>query len=203
MTHKHKVVIAGNHELTFDVELTAPRNMHGRSRQADRPVDSILQVDHLQKNIETENGHEHPSALLTNATYLQDSLITIAGVKIYGSPWQPTYMSMAFNLPRGAACLDKWDAIPAGVDVLLTHSPPLGHGDFCVTDVRAGCVELLSTVQQRVKPKYHVFGHIHEGYGITTDGQIIFINASTCNVNYLPCNPPLVFDVPIPQGYSK
>ena len=27
----------------------------------------------------------------------------------------------------------------------------------------AGCVDLLHTIQTRVKPKYHVFGHIHEG----------------------------------------
>ena len=29
-----------------------------------------------------------------------------------------------------------------------------------------GCAELLSTVQQRVKPKVHVFGHIHEGKNV-------------------------------------
>lgn len=49
------------------------------------------------------------------------------------------------------------------IDILITHTPPLGHGDLCCSGVRAGCVELLSTVQKRVKPKYHVFGHVHEG----------------------------------------
>lgn len=76
-------------------------------------------------------------------------------------------------------------------------------GDLCCTNVRAGCVELLTTVQQRVKPKYHVFGHVHEGYGITSDGKIIFINASTCDINYLPHNLPVVFDVVLPPGASK
>ena len=38
-----------------------------------------------------------------------------------------------------------------------------GHGDLCGNKLRAGCVELLHTVQKRVRPKYHVFGHIHEG----------------------------------------
>ena len=39
-----------------------------------------------------------------------------------------------------------------------------GHGDLCLFGKRhAGCVELLHKIQQRVKPKYHVFGHIHEG----------------------------------------
>lgn len=28
---------------------------------------------------------------------------------------------------------------------------------------RVGCMELLNTVQRRVQPKLHVFGHIHEG----------------------------------------
>jgi len=42
-----------------------------------------------------------------------------------------------------------------------------------------------------------------EGYGITTDGQTEFINASTCNLRYKPIHPPIIFDVPIPEGHSK
>lgn len=38
----------------------------------------------------------------------------------------PQYDDMAFNLPRGQAILDKWNDIPAGIDVLITHTPPLG-----------------------------------------------------------------------------
>lgn len=76
---------------------------------------------------------------------------------------QPEFCKWAFNVPRGQQCLEKWENIPDGVDLLITHTPPLGHGDLCCSGVRAGCVELLATVQKRVKPKYHVFGHIHEG----------------------------------------
>lgn len=86
-------------------------------------------------------------------------------------------------LMRGNACLEKWNLTPANIDVLISHTPPLGHGDLCCTNVRAGCVELLASVQQRVQPKYHVFGHVHEGHGITSDGKIILINASTCDIN--------------------
>ena len=46
-----------------------------------------------------------------------------------------------------------------------------GRGDLCVSHTRAGCVELLNTVQKRVKPKYHVFGHIHEGNGCFNHGS--------------------------------
>ncbi|ELK16005.1 Metallophosphoesterase MPPED2 [Pteropus alecto] len=65
---------------------------------------------------------------------------------------------------------------------------------------RVGCVELLNTVQRRVRPKLHVFGGIHEGYGIMTDGYTTYINASTCTVSFQPTNPPIIFDLPNPQG---
>ena len=42
-------------------------------------------------------------------------------------------------------------------------SPLSGYGDVVVRGHHVGCVELLHTVQERVKPQYHVFGHIHEG----------------------------------------
>lgn len=105
--------------------------------------------------------------------------------------------------------------------MLVTHTPPLGHGDLVCSGVRAGCVELLHTVQNRVKPKYHIYGHIHEGinggkvklwncklfhfigYGVTSDGKIIFINASTCDINYIPNNLPVVFDIPLKEGVKK
>ena len=139
---------------------------------------------------------------------------------IAGTPHQPVYGGWAFNLARGQECLNKWNLIPEDVDVLVTHSPPLGFGDLTSTGVRAGCVELLHSVQRRIKPKYHVYGHIHEGrapgqdhqqrrtgsvsgYGVRSDGKILFINASTCDINYRPCNPAIVFDVSLPPGHSR
>lgn len=76
---------------------------------------------------------------------------------------QPEFGNWAFNLNRGTECLQKWNLIPDDTDILITHTPPLGYGDYTCSGVRAGCVDLLRTVQERVKPKYHVFGHIHEG----------------------------------------
>ena len=74
---------------------------------------------------------------------------------------------------------------PMGREILITHGPPVGHGDRCEpAGHRAGCVDLLATVSKRVRPMYHVFGHIHEGYGATTDGTTCFVNASTCTSRY-------------------
>ena len=76
---------------------------------------------------------------------------------------QPEFGGWGFNLMRGGPCREAWSKIPDGIDILITHGPPLGHGDLCSSHQRAGCLDLLRDIQERVKPKYHVFGHIHEG----------------------------------------
>lgn len=165
--HKHKIVIAGNHELSFDPTFTNPFSVHTSGDHQKHTGTSILDniptlgmsKDTLAEAIKTTNVKDY----LTNCTYLEDSEIVIYGIKIYGTPWQPEFCKWAFNVPRGEPCLSKWELIPSDTDILVTHTPPVGHGDLCCSGVRAGCVELLSTVQNRVKPKYHVFGHIHEG----------------------------------------
>ncbi|KAK1123933.1 hypothetical protein K0M31_006963 [Melipona bicolor] len=207
LPHKNKIVIAGNHELSFDPTFTHPFSLQTSGNRQKHTGTSILDniptlgmsKDTLAEAIQTSNVKEY----LTNCIYLEDSEIIIHGIKIYGTPWQPEFCKWAFNVPRGEACLSKWEMIPSDTDILVTHTPPVGHGDLCCSGVRAGCVELLSTVQNRVKPKYHVFGHIHEGYGISSDGKIIYVNASTCDLNYLPSNPPVVFDITLPSGYCK
>ncbi|EGW01568.1 Metallophosphoesterase MPPED2 [Cricetulus griseus] len=118
--------------------------------------------------------------------------------KLKRTPW---FNGWGFNLPRGQSLLDKWNLIPEGIDILMTHGPPLGFRDWVPKELqRVGCVELLNTVQRRVRPKLHVFGGIHEGYGIMTDGYTTYINASTCTVSFQPTNPPIIFDLPNPQG---
>ena len=32
----------------------------------------------------------------------------------------------------------------------------------------------------RIKPIYHIFGHIHEGHGMSNVDNITFINAAIC-----------------------
>lgn len=75
----------------------------------------------------------------------------------------PVYGMMAFSLKRGHDLRKQWQKIPGDTDVLVTHGPPLGHGDLTWKNIRAGCLDLLAEVQARIKPTYHIFGHIHEG----------------------------------------
>lgn len=191
LPYKVKVVIAGNHDLTFDDSITeASLRTFGVQKST---VESYL----------SERGLKSVKQMLTSAIYLEDSLVTVCGIKIYGAPWQPVFCDWGFNLNRGEDILKKWQTIPADLDILMTHGPPVGHGDLTGGNNNVGCVELLNTVQKRVKPKFHVFGHIHEGYGVTSDGYTTFINASICTRRYLPTNAPIVFDFIIPEGHSK
>ena len=166
LPHKHKIVIAGNHELSLE----------GQSENSMTARELICSCKAF--------------------TYLMDSSIDVLGYKVYGSPWQPEFCDWAFNLNRGPDCAYMWRQIPSNTDILITHGPPVGHGDLCKSGLRAGCVDLLTEILERVKPTYHIFGHIHEGYGCTKMGDTFFLNASTCTYNYHPRNPPLVFDLP-------
>jgi Icc-related predicted phosphoesterase len=117
-------------------------------------------------------------ARITNAIYLEDSGCEIDGVTFYGSPWQPYFGGWAFNLPRGDELARVWAKIPVGVDVLITHGPPAGVLDRNRTGELCGCRDLFERVFE-VRPRLHVFGHIHESSGRTDHDGIVFVNAST------------------------
>ncbi|MGH9820515.1 MAG: metallophosphatase domain-containing protein [Pyrinomonadaceae bacterium] len=133
--------------------------------------------------------------------YLQDSSVTIDGLKIYGSPWQPRFFDWAFNLNRGAEMADKWKLIPAEIDILITHGPPNGILDLVprkIGDENAGCEELRTKVREIAefgRLKLHVFGHIHCGHGTAEEFGVRFVNASNCDEAYHPSQPPIVIDL--------
>jgi len=178
LPHKHKVLIAGNHDVTLDTDF----------------FKAYYRRFHFKKAIDTKPCLDAVSK--KPLTYLNNESVTIEGVKIYGSPISTMFFNWAFMRYRGPECRIEWEKIPTDTDILITHGPPLGHGDECKSGLRAGCMDLLHTVQQRVRPLYHIFGHIHEDAGITSDGYTTYINASTCDFSYRPTYPAVVFDVP-------
>jgi Icc-related predicted phosphoesterase len=141
LPHRHKVVIAGNHDFCFQ----------------QRP--------------------DEARARLTSCLYLEDAGCEIAGLRFYGSPWTPTFYDWAFML-SDAELAAKWALIPTGVDVLITHGPPFSFLDWTNRGEHAGSVTLQRRAEE-VKPRLHVFGHIHEGAGRVDLNGTIYLNAST------------------------
>lgn len=112
-----------------------------------------------------------------HATYIQDHLCEINGLSIYGSPWCPDLSAFAFY-----ACeeelVERWREIPSGIDILVTHTPPHGILDMPSSGIiPLGCPHLRQEMH-RIKPRLHVFGHVHASRGVHEEGFTRFVNAA-------------------------
>ena len=139
--------------------------------------------------------------------YLCDSGTEFEGLKIFGSPWTKTFEGMnpnckAFTYDTEEELAEKWALIPDDIDILVTHSP--GYAVLDTVDpidsccnFHAGSKTLALEHKNRLRVKLHVFGHIHESYGlerlsrIKDDSDLILVNASHVNEHYEPVNNPI------------
>ena len=130
--------------------------------------------------------------------YLCDSGTEFEGLKIWGSPWTLKFPGMnphckAFTVDTEEDLFLHFGPIPIDTDILITHSPPFGIGDGIPIEdgssFHVGSKSLDACLRYCYRPRLHVFGHIHEGYGIYhvfTD--CISINASHVDGEYTPVN---------------
>jgi Icc-related predicted phosphoesterase len=130
----------------------------------------------------------------SNVIYLNDSGVEIEGIKIWGSPITPWFYNWAFNRYRGADIAKHWALIPNNTDILVTHGPVYGLLDKTTRNELAGCEDLFHKINE-IKPKVHICGHIHEGYGQINTQDIKFINASVLNEKYKLVNQPIAFEL--------
>lgn len=145
----------------------------------------------------SECGYKSIQKQLTNGIYLENSSVEIEGVKFYGSPMTPTFMDWYFMSERDE--IHKyWDLISKDVDVLITHGPPHGILDYVPNtyqiDHHVGCEALLKKVEE-IKPKFHVFGHIHYSFGIFKNEHTTFVNAALLNEGYALTNKPVTIEI--------
>lgn len=75
--------------------------------------------------------------------YLENEGLEFDGIKFYSVPARP-YLS------------DNQVTIPANIDFLITHGPAYSY-----LDRDLGCKNLFLSVAS-ARPKYHIFGHVHE-----------------------------------------
>lgn len=139
-----------------------------------------------------------PSGVIT----LIDEETTINGLKIYGSPWTPTFShGWAFNRDRGVALRKTWEQIPPDTNILITHGPPFGILDLVGgrPPSNEGCKELKYRIAGLKDLKVHIFGHIHREKYLMEQTEVIgnttFINASILDEEYKIKNNPVVIDI--------
>lgn len=149
----------------------------------------------LEKHPDLLDGHRE------KVRYLVDETIEFDGVSFHFSPWTLEFQGMnpickAFTCKTEKELAHKWRVIPFNVDVLVTHSPPFGICDKLARPVgscgrpgpwleNAGSPSLFVEVMQK-RPKYHIFGHIHEGHGSFANENTLFLNVSHVEENYIP-----------------
>ncbi|KAM5543604.1 hypothetical protein V8D89_002855 [Ganoderma adspersum] len=165
--HKHKIVVAGNHDTLLQAP-SSSTSAHGprssrTSKSSTSKSTSAPKAETRRKTQRSALLERHPSL-----TYLEDATATLAIrgrlLCVHGSPRTPTFAlctrSRAFQY---APLTHSWRRrLPPLVDVLVTHGPPDAHLDW---RPGVGCPGLLSGAW-RTKPRLHVCGHVHAGRGV-------------------------------------
>jgi 3',5'-cyclic AMP phosphodiesterase CpdA len=143
----HKVMTWGNHDWCgeqWDFSNDAP----------DRAATGAVQIV-----VDGETSVPRPGSSGTSAA---------GTVRVWATPWSNHFMDWAF-MKSPAELADIYAAIPAGIDILVSHQPPHGYGDLSVVrgageSEHHGSRELLAAIK-RVRPRLVIAGHIHEGHG--------------------------------------
>ena len=159
-----------------------------------------------------QDDEDFPEYELINgiADYLCDSGCEFEGLKIYGTPWTKSFKGMnphcmAFTVESEGELKEKWKQIPDDVDILITHCAPNGildkktplYSDPYTKWIpkHLGSESLYQRLSGLRNLKLHVFGHIHEGYGLAQGAkghwEKLFVNASHMNRFYEPENKPV------------
>ena len=182
LPHKHKVFIAGNHDVTLDPYIRGTR----QSFFGEGDDSHWIHSDFFARIRKSKNVH-----------YLDDSGVTIEGLNFWGSAATPTFgYGWGFNYDRGPRIDDIWKKIPENTDILITHGPPFGILDAVKygSTVGVGCSNLSGRISER-DIKAHFFGHIHESYGHALDNGTHYFNCCSLDEEYYPSNMPWVLEV--------
>ncbi len=139
-----------------------------------------------------DSGFAYPAwrELITAATLLINEGTTIGRLRIWGSPVTPGDWG-AFGAETSVERAELFSRIPCGTDILISHAAPYGILDQASAhDGPQGCHQLRDAVC-RIKPCLHVFGHLHQGYGIRRHGGTLFVNAALAGSTYELENQPI------------
>lgn len=173
---KHRVLIAGNHELSFDLN-TVKETTQSHYVKYDISPDEIKKIITDDKEI----------------IYLEHDSVEIMGLKIFGSPYSLYFYNWAFATPDDPTF---WESIPHDTDVFLVHGAPYNILDQCIDGNLSGDPNMLKAIEERKIPVV-AFGHIHETYGKEMIDGTLYINASNCDFHYRCINPPVIVDMKV------
>lgn len=166
-------------------------SMYGEPKEVDDFAKWFIGLDYKYK-IFIAGNHDYclydqkakaiQSHLPANCYYLYNSGVKINGINFWGEPF---FMEDEID----NRFLKTKKRIPVDTDILISHRPPYGILDTSFKSF--GCPDLLLAVL-RIAPRYHLFGHVHDAYGIDKAQATTFINAALTNEKYELVNKPIL-----------
>eukprot|EP01084_Bolivina_argentea_P057644 105297_1 len=147
------------------------------------PKDRKLMVTgnhEIKANFELKYGSKIDWKIaLNNGILLENEMVELYGINIYGHGWKPDIGKRQWNIPNNA-------------NIIITHNPPYG-----ILDGRyEGCKQLKKCIN-KIKPLIHCFGHVHSDYGIYYDDKngIYYVNAASVDYQRKPVHEPIVLKI--------
>lgn len=128
----------------------------------------------------------HIDGLDSNVHYLCNTGVEINGVKFYGVPM---FMGDCVT-ERQSRNISN---IPGDTDVLITHTPAYGILDYD-DSINYGDKQLLTKVME-LRPKLHLFGHIHRQHSIISKDGITFSNGAIMSDDYTNLQSPFILEI--------
>jgi len=191
--YSHQILVSGNHDLCLNDIYNHPRRylQKQKHKKNNNNVNNFNDKDNNGiKIIEEELWNE------CHTIYLHDRSIQLYGLTFYGTPYH-IKRGCLFQANAFGKNINEFNSIikqiPKDVDILITHFPPYGVGDFA-NGLHIGSDVLLNEIKNRIKPIMHIFGHIHQSLGI------YFVeNCSTTFVN--TALKPRIFEIMIPKKH--
>ena len=139
--------------------------------------------------------HQVPHGAPSNLHFVVDEERDVFGVKVWFSPWSPTFFDWAF-MEDDDVLAGKYARIPEHIEVLVTHGPPFGAGDLNLQSTRCGSAALANRIAELPHLRLVVCGHIHEAFGDYRLGDVDVYNVSLVDVWYRATNSVVVIDWP-------
>ncbi|KAJ6572105.1 Metallo-dependent phosphatase-like protein [Mycena capillaripes] len=158
LPHPIKIIIAGNRDFALDREWYDVNWVQIARHGIWEPSEPIAEL------------LTGPRAVAANIVYLRDQQYKFTARpggrewSVYGSPLSPNFgariRAFGYDAPDAEAVVSTFPE----TDILLTHGPPHNVLDFTEKETCAGCPALAARLAA-LRPRLHVFGHIHEARG--------------------------------------
>lgn len=162
--HPHKLVVLGNHEANAPWRKSVAAIVSNATVLCDQGVTISVPEGHAAAGASIRGDADAEADRVECAPAPGERTLSVFGTNFF---WP-----MKSHNPH-------YGAIPAGVDVLVSHGPAAGHADGGM-----GCDELLRHCA-RVRPRLVVSGHIHGSHGVVQGrGELrgtTFVNAANAH----------------------